>query len=642
MRLTRTTLSIAAGLAVLLMLGAMGGCSKFDAGDPNPNIPPETTLSFSPDEGDTSNYRVRMNWFGWDPDGEIAYYKTKWDTFDWRTVVNTDSVFVVSASADSVDASFGYEYHTFSVKAIDNDDAEDPTPETVAFTASTIVPDTRIVRGPTGVTGPMVTFEWTGTDRDGVIVGWSYRLYKWDSSTSEWVQVTQQLGLDADSVIANFGPIEGLHRFEVWATDDAGAQDQTPAVREFTCNPELAGPKLFVLSNVFGIRTYRGPVWNDIYNIPTPIFAGERLAFQWTASAESYGGQVVGYRHAYDDTSNWPAWSLFNTRFSVVPELGRHSLYVSALDNANVRTRARIYFDVVEATLDEYILVVDDWDISEDVNPAAGWASDEDRDAFWNTLLAGYKHIRVEWQPDQHQISGEDQPPDVDALRGASTVVWYSDEEQTVLEDLFDPFSSKYNSLAGYMRVGGNLVLSGHEVLRQVLSENYPMTVEPADTTEAARFVRDYLHIGSADYTGYQQNKSAPWNYGYCFYGGIPTDDGEALGFVDSYIDSIGPEGWPDKGKWPLYVSPIFNYRRCGVSGTETVTSYQGTSLEVLEMDSFLNMNFEGVPNSVLYLSGDNRGNTWYIGFPMYYIQEEAAKENFDIVLELFGEEKLR
>jgi len=638
MRVTRSKHWIAAGLAVLLALGAMGGCSKFDAGDPNPNIKPETTLSFSPADGDTSNYRVRMNWFGWDPDGEIAYYRTKWDTFEWRTVVNTDSVFLVSASADTVDEDFGYEYHSFSVKAVDNDDEEDPTPETISFTAFTIVPDTRIVRGPNGVTGPMVTFEWAGSDRDGVIVGYGYRLYKWEQSTSEWVQVTSQTGLDAETVEANFGPIEGLHRFEVWSVDDAGASDQTPAVREFTCNPELAGPKLFVRSNVFGIRTYRGPIWNDIYNIPTPIFAGERLAFQWIATAESYGGQVVGYRHAYDDTSNWPSWSAFDTSFNVVPELGRHSLYISALDNANVRTRARVYFDVVEATLDEYILVVDDWTSKEGTG---GWPTDEDRNAFWNSLLAGYEHIRVEWQPNQNQVGGEDQPPDVDALRGASTVIWYADADLTALKELFDPFSSRYNSLAGYMRVGGNLVLSGQELMLQILNENYPMTVEAADTTEAARFVRDYLHIESADYSGYQANKGSPWNYGYCFYGDVPTAAGEAFGLVPAYIDSVGPSGFPERGKWPMYTSPINNYKRCGLPGIETVTSYLGNGLEVFEIDSFLNMNFEGLPSSVLYLSGDNHGNTWYIGHPMYYIQAGPATENFDRVLELFGEEKL-
>ena len=298
-----------------------------------------------------------------------------------------------------------------------------------------------------------------------------------------------------------------------------------------------------------------------------------------------------------------------------------------------------MYFDVVEATLDEYILVVDDWNSKEGT---PNWPTDVDRNAFWNSLLAGYKHIRVEWQPDQNQIGGVDQAPDVDALRGASTVIWYSDQEYSVLNALFNPFSSRYNSLAGYMRVGGNLVLSGQECLKQILYENYPMTVEPADTTEAPRFVRDYLHIGSADYSGYEANKVAPWNYGYCFYGDNPTDAGEAFGLVDAYIDSVGPGGYPERGKWPFYVTSISNYKRCGLPGVETVTAYQGTGLEVFEMDSFLNMNFEGVPSSVLYLSGDNHGNSWYIGHPVYYIQDDPARQNFDKVLELFGEERLQ
>jgi hypothetical protein len=41
-------------------------------------IAPETTLSFSPDGGDTADYCVRM----WDPDGEIAYCERVWDRPD--------------------------------------------------------------------------------------------------------------------------------------------------------------------------------------------------------------------------------------------------------------------------------------------------------------------------------------------------------------------------------------------------------------------------------------------------------------------------------------------------------------------------------------------------------------------------------
>ena len=157
--------------------------------------------------------------------------------------------------------------------------------------------------------------------------------------------------------------------FEVRAVDDAGAADQTPARREFICNPQLAGPRLYIGSNIFGSFEFRGPVWRESANDAIPIFAGERLQFGWVASGQDYGGQILGYRHAYDDTSTWPAWSIFDTRFEVAPELGGHSLYISALDNSNVQTRARIRFDVVEATLDEYILIVDDWDYRRDTWP---------------------------------------------------------------------------------------------------------------------------------------------------------------------------------------------------------------------------------------------------------------------------------
>ena len=96
---TRRIAAIALIGAALLAL-VLAGCEK-SLGERAANLPPETTLSYSPGVGDTANYRVRMNWFGWDPDGEIAYFETKWDSLDWIRVVNTDSVFLLSASADS-------------------------------------------------------------------------------------------------------------------------------------------------------------------------------------------------------------------------------------------------------------------------------------------------------------------------------------------------------------------------------------------------------------------------------------------------------------------------------------------------------------------------------------------------------------
>jgi hypothetical protein len=609
-------------LAGVLAAALLAGCTKFDGGDPRPNVRPETTLSYAPDEGGESNYRVRMNWFGWDEDGEVAYYWTKWDSLDWVRVVSTDSIFYLSAD-ETVAGEFGFEYHTFSVKAVDNDGEEDLTPEVVSFTAVTAIPETDITIGPSSQTGPMVSFAWQGRDRDGVIVGYHWLLYKWQNNA--WVLVGDSGSLSDDVTTAEFGPLSQRHKFVVWAIDDAGVADQTPAERVFNCIDELAGAALTVRSDAFGYLTFRGPVWRPQYNSPVPIFAGERLSFSWTADAGDYGGQVRGFRYAYDDTSSWPAWSMFNTYFSVTPTLGRHSLYVSVLDNANVITRGRVYFDVVEATLDQYILIVDDWNKSE---TSQAWGTDAMRSAFYDTILTGFARDRVEWEPSEHLIAGSPQPPDVDALRGASTCIWYGDGDATVLSAAFN--RATYNALAGYVRVGGNLILEGREGISEILDEAYPITITARDTTVADRFVRDVLRVRYAASSLAGSNKQAPYDWGYCFYGAVPTDAG---GFSPVYLDSLGKY-------WVMY-GRTGQYARAGLPYTERLVVQGGLSVSPYAIDSFLNMNFEGQPCSSLYLSGTNHGNIAYFTFPFYYMKTAQTKTMIDRVLTLFGEEML-
>jgi hypothetical protein len=645
-------------LAVLTMLmavlasGLILGCSKFDPGDRDPNLPPQTTLSFSPDEGGTANYRVRMNWFGWDEDGEVVFFETAWDKPDtvaswsrWiemsgNRVVSTDSIFMLRA-ADEYDEEQGYAIHSFGVRAVDNEGARDASPESLNFTAATALPETRIDEGPAVVTGPMVRFVWSATDFDGVISYYYYRLYR--KELGEWVQVApdpevaESIRVEADINNVLFGPIAGLHRFEVWAEDDAGAIDQTPARVDFTCNPELAGPLLTIFTNVFGNHTFRGPVWPDRYNFPEPIFDGERLQFFWTADASDYGGEIVGFRHAYDDTSTWPAWSIFDRRFQVVPTIGRHSLYVSALDNANVVTRARMYFDVVEASLDDYILVVDDYNNNEWNEQ---WGTDEDRNNFYNRILSGYVRPIFEWEPADH-IEEEPQPPDVDGLRGASTVLWYCDSAGATIEDLFDPFTPTYNSLAGYVRVGGNILLCGREVLAQIAPGQYPIAIDPSDTTSAGVFLRDFLHLRRAENSGSNAQQSAPWKYGYCMHGAVPTAVGEALGFEPVYVDSGDCDGG-EPGKHFMFCRPPGdNYHRAGLN-VDRLTTYQGSALEIYGIDSFLRTAWDGGTNVILYLSGDSNGNACYIGFELYYCQEDQVHAMVDRIMALFGEEKIR
>jgi hypothetical protein len=663
----RRTLTLLA-LGAIVAAALLGGCSKFDPGDRNPNLPPETTLSFAPAIGDTANYEVRMNWFGWDTDGKIEYYQTAWDWPDslvdpiegvdwdavsWRNVINTDSVFYVGASSDTVTVEKGFQGHRFAVRAVDDEGAADQTPENIEFTAFTFVPNTILERGPSvdagAVTGTMVSFEWRGEDRDGVITGFKYRLSKWDG---DWVPVVVSDTLTAEETEVNFGPIFGLHLFEVWAYDDAGAFDRTPATVEFTCNETYAlGPELVIFSNLFERQVFKGPVMP--ITLPLPVFRGERMRFNWVADASDYGGEVIGYRHAYDDTTQWPAWSVFNRTFAVAPDGGEHTLFVQAIDNANAITRGSVPFEVVDASLDDYILIVDDYDLKEVQDPRYG--DDAARTLFHYVITAPFERERVEWEPSQNIVENYPQPPDVASLARASTVIWYTDGtpfendvESCTLWSAFHAGSVVYNPLAGYIRVGGNLILCGLKGVGAILEEaSYTyhgedqIEVTDADTTKAGIFVRDFLRVGYAANSGDIANQSTPYQFGYCFYGAQPTAQGEALGFEPVYIDSVGPGGWPEKGKWPLY-TPMYGsaYFRSGVSQVEMIEPYMDQAVTIYNMDSHINFNFEGAPCGQVYLSGTNHSNVAYLGFPLYYLQTDHARGLIDRLLTLMGEEK--
>jgi hypothetical protein len=276
--------------------------------------------------------------------------------------------------------------------------------------------------------------------------------------------------------------------------------------------------------------------------------------------------------------------------------------------------------------MDQYILVVDDWNISENL-PA--WGTDAARSAFYDSILSGYARDRVEWEPSEHPLEGSPQPPNVDALRGASTCLWYCDGDGSALSRAFN--AATYNAIAGYVRVGGNLILEGRQSIKEILDEAYPITITARDTTVADVFVKNTLHVRTAVSSGAGSNPgSSSWTYGFCFYGAIPTDPGM---FTPMYIDSLGKY-------WVMYNKPA-PYRHCGLGYTERLGVNQGVGVVPFEIDSFVNMTFQDQPCGVLYLSGDNHGNVCYLTFPLYFMKTFQVRPVVDKLLRLFGEEKL-
>lgn len=624
MRGSRRSLAVVVSSGVAAAL--LAGCGRESPALVAQNIPPDTALELVADACDTTSLTVHLRWSGSDVDGEVAHYWTRWDSLEWVKVAATEGVYVLSR-ADTSGQELGAGRHTFAVKAVDDRGAEDPEPAAVSFTARNMLPETEIVSGPSGIVCPTVRFEWRGWDYDGVIVGYGYRLLEW-LDTGGWIEVAGEDSVAADVVTAEFGPLVGEHRFEVWSIDNEGDTDPSPASRDFTCSPGPWEPWLTLRTNVFGTIQYRGPQWSEVYDVPIPILEREHLVFDWHATWSGCG-EPLGYSFAYDDTATWgDDFSFDDTHFEVTPTIGGHAFYVSAAEDNGAVSRGKIAFEVIGAGLDEYVLIVDDYNWREDY-PL--WGTDADRDALYDALTADCVRPRLSWDTEEHSDIHGLAPPDVMTLGGASTVIWYYDHDQTALRRAFDE-GERYRPLAGYARVGGNIILCGHDGLRHILAEIYPMELTPADSTEAEVFVREVLGIANAENTGSSANKSTPWRYGYCLYGAIPNPVAAGIQLDAMYIDSLGT--WS-----PVYGHPNPNYSHGGLPNAEILEARGGChAIEAQVIDAYLNYTVEGRPCTVLTLTGEERGKACYFGFPIYYLQADQARRTFGTVLERFGE----
>ena len=140
----------------------INGCTEIPEGI-EINSYPETYLSLFPDSIISPHVtRLKITWWGDDPDGLIAGYRFSFDSTNWTYTSANDSTFqLVIVGNDST--------FRFWVAAVDDKGNIDPTPATnlypvfnsppsVRFNTGTAIPDTSFTVG---------IFAWTGTDPDG-------------------------------------------------------------------------------------------------------------------------------------------------------------------------------------------------------------------------------------------------------------------------------------------------------------------------------------------------------------------------------------------------------------------------------------------------------------------------------------------
>jgi hypothetical protein len=298
-------------LAAVLTLAVFQGCEDREVVRYDRNRPPETYLSVAPEVGGRIFHKYRVHWAGLDRDGVVVSYRVAAVAEDeiyggrviaadedivqyfldqeqaylaegrefWTTTSATESLFVFRADKPNT------RNHSLYVAAVDNEGKEDPMPAATNFLAidygipdievcitSNLDPDTCAVPSVKGDTLPaynlvnpgepvLLTFNWGGTDSDGSIDEWKYRLdSSAESSVGPEVLSAQYTYDPSDPVGSDLGI--GFHEFRLVAIDDAGAKSDESITR-FVINYD---PDTYI-DSIWTFRRFQPP---PASNLPVP------------------------------------------------------------------------------------------------------------------------------------------------------------------------------------------------------------------------------------------------------------------------------------------------------------------------------------------------------------------------------------
>jgi hypothetical protein len=415
------TLRIVASLALVLAAGALAGCGKHQNGQLIGNQLPVIQLSFAPAEGSTEYYSRRLNWFAFDPDGQVTGYQyavdpTPGGDTTWVETTSSEvSLFFRSPNpqtgpSSGVQISLGF--HTFVVKARDNLGALSP-PAFVSFNSRTVAPATSIIvplaSASIASTTPSLTITWRGEDVDGVLtqkpIKYKYKLapasevINPQSGATVNQQVQQYFGQDAATFFATWDSVPGdttfkdfsgltagtVYFFAVVAFDEAGAYEPNfvvgSNVLRFRPSLDRLGPEITVFNEFFVRKQSFGGI-DPTRFVRLEIPADNAVTFNWFAEppAGAAGTVITGYRWALDiddisneddreddnDFKHWSPWSAEETSATIGPFAGStdtlitHNFYVEAQDNIHFISLFAIQLTIVKPTFKNPLLVVDD------------------------------------------------------------------------------------------------------------------------------------------------------------------------------------------------------------------------------------------------------------------------------------------
>lgn len=423
---------------------------------------------------------------------------------------------------------------------------------------------------------PILEIHWKGEDTDGFIKGYEYKYITKHLCRGDSFYTSWTFTEEGhNTIIFESSDTLNLQRFMVRAVDNDGDCDPSPAERLFY-TPLVVAPETEISSPHDGDTFFVLPSTSDWW---------EGIPLLFTGYDPDPGGVVVDYSYKVDSKS-WSDWQT-DTSVILIPShfdslSGSHTIRVKSRDNTGIEdpTPAEIEIVLLLPNMGKSILLVDDTrdGVGSPENP-----TDEEVDSFYKDILNSYEYD--EWDLSDSTLTKN-------ALANYRIIFWHADHKQ-------DHRLPRYtNLLQEYLSVGGKLFLGGWRVLFNLREEGQSFPIEYAPRS----FVYEYVHIRWAN------------------------ENGDFMG------DFLGTTGVCSLTVDTLKLSPFrtaFPNAFVLLEGafTEPILYYKSLAEDP---------GFEGKPCGIFY-----RGTVYdvvFLGFPLYYINEDDAKEFIDIILaELLG-----
>ncbi len=749
---------IAAALAALAT-----GCLENFSGEQYTNEPPEVWLSSAPPEGSVNSYFIHLYWGGWDPDGVISHFQyvitnnppegivindALFESFErdslWKNVSSNDSTFVFSADlpADTTNPDWVAEFrrsHTFFIRAVDDHGAITSNDKIVyrTFTARTLSPTVDILvptkTGPASpaMVPPITTFKWTARDyidqlsrtQDPDSVRWiltplinhsfdetvDYIRHapdsSWTSVSDRWPTGWIPYKAPGDSGKFAVSPTMDIGQnyiFAVQAKDEAGAVtstfDEAHNVRRILAAHMSTGPILTVFNR------FVGNLSGASVSTPLVIFdlpEGVPLQFKWSASADYYGGLVVGYRYGWDvvDPNNDEDWEIDFTNFvgtyAYSPPrtffFGSHTFHVEVIDNSGLKTRVGFKVNIIPFTMTKDLLMVDDFLDGLGITETKGAIpNDEEHDAFWLQMLQDVSTFDP--LTDMIEVDRSSDLP-IEQIAKYKSIIWDVMGKHNALNTvtmLYQLIKFKKpsdtggggkvqpNMLSLFMAAGGHVLICGTEPMSMSVNRSYFLS------SSGAKFPLILLYESGGDQDGsYRDGPIGSTSFAYnefcldvldvsasavqyrsdfCPVGRRSIEeDGMKVAIRDDYNDYNGYQ-FPDSIPLdPIVTQPGYFYENVGYStelynpryfacDTALITYKKRPRSCMQPMFRQMTMNPNSVVDNTIVATWTStyadvvppngipaRSALW--GFEPYYFDHDKIKQALDVIL--FGEWQL-